>query len=207
MAENETKERRPQCPAPFAVEADGVQSGDLMIQSINCQVLRGAISPVKGTIVNRGDRNNISVAPVDQVAKLSTIPPLPGQQIHVDPAKRTYTIIDPLHENKELLTRLQRGMVQNFALPRDAVLEGVPPSSGVLDVHRMKTLCRELVNIVEANEGKVVKGTLPDREAVDAMPGEYLLNPGIQARTDQPQFEKDFDAWRDRLSSVVRGGS
>jgi hypothetical protein len=67
----------------------------------------------------------------------------------------------------------------------------------------MKSLCRELIWVVESNHGRVVKGAIPNLEEVDDLPGHYLLNPGSRIYNSQPTYEKDWDEW---VSQLTRAG-
>jgi len=122
-------------------------------------------------------------------------------KLHVNPEKLTYVIEDPLYEDEELMEILQQRM-EASGMPVSGELRGVAPQKGTLDVHRMKTLCRELLNIIEAGEARMVKGIKPDLEDINEMPGNYLLNPGARIPNSQPQFEKDMPEYVENLRKV-----
>jgi len=84
----------------------------------------------------------------------------------------------------------------------DNKIKGVDTQRGLLDVHRMKTLVREMTWLVNAGEARVIKGSLPKIDDVENMPGHFLLNPGSRTPNTQPQFEKDFPAWVERLTAA-----
>ena len=64
----------------------------------------------------------------------------------------------------------------------------------------MKSLCREIVWLLNDNSVKVIKGQTPTIKDVDALPGKYLLNPGARTNTTQPLYEEDYPAWLERLT-------
>jgi hypothetical protein len=184
--------------ASFGIEGSTNRNSDILIQSIPGCRLRGEIRADRAVI----DRaSGLSVIPANQSMFLGQIPPVPGMQLHVSPAKLSYTILDPLSTDLELCEKIKLAL-QRVSEIRGAgmKIKGVPTLTGKLDTHRFKTLVREMVWLVEANEGKVVKGTLPTMEAIEALPGNFLLNPGIRSFTTQPQFEKDWSEWVERLT-------
>lgn len=186
---------------PFGVEVSTPNCGDLVLQSIPGCKLRGANRPTKTV---RKVVNHVQQEAEEVATHPFPVPETPGQQIHVNPAKLSYMIIDPMERDERLCDRLNKVVNRNKAVRSDTKLRGVPSQKGDLDAHRMKTLCRELINVVEANEGKVVKGVLPSREQVDKLPGKYLLNPGATLPNTQPRYEEDYDEWVSTIAS--RGG-
>jgi len=186
--------------ASFGVEIDTPRNGDVVLNSIPGCRLRGAIAASKPGFAKRdGDTPTI---PRDQATHLGALPPIPGMQLHVNPAKCAYTIIDPLYEDDELCRRIQSAMRANER-PISGEIRGVPPQKGELDVHRMKTLCRELHQLVETSYAKVVKGVLPSMEEIEDLPGKFLLNPGSVIPNSQPLFEEDMEAW---VANLHKGG-
>jgi len=184
----------------FGVEADGPRNNDLLIQSIpGCRV-RSAINASKGTVVNRQDRENSPVIPKGQATFLGGLPPIPGMQIHVNPAQGKVKIVDPLHGDDAFCKRLEKSLAAAGTVIKE--LSGVPPREDTLDEHRMKTLCRELLAMMDAGEAKLIKGPKPDIEDIDEMPGRYLLNPGSQVPTGQPRFEDQLEEYVENLRKV-----
>jgi len=198
-----TKETAASLP-PFGIEADHPRNSDLLIQSIPGCKLRSAIGankPVHPSAKDNEERRRFPMVPRDQATALGQLPPLPGMKLHVNPEKLTYVIEDPLYEDEELMEILQQRM-EASGMPVSGELRGVAPQKGTLDVHRMKTLCRELLNIIEAGEARMVKGIKPDLEDINEMPGNYLLNPGARIPNSQPQFEKDMPEYVENLRKV-----
>jgi hypothetical protein len=184
---------------PFGVEADHRRNSDLLLQGIPGVRLRSCIrgdKPVWSKIRKR------FVIPPDQAAHLGQFPPMPGMQVHVNPAKLTYAITDPLHDDDKLCEQIKQSLDQTGPFRSLSRLEGVEDKRGTLDKDRMKTLVRELVRIVGDGDAKVVKGELPSMEDVDRMPGKYLLNPGSKLHNGQPRYEEDFEGWCDRLQKA-----
>lgn len=194
------KESKVALVVPWGIEADHPRNSDLLIQCIpNCR-LRSAIKASRSV---KDWKTGEELVPQDQARHLGQLPPLPGMQLFVDPAKGTYKIVDPLHGDEELCERLTRRIKSAQLLRTKEKLAGVPPQEGKLDKDRMKSLCREMLNIVDAGEAQVVAGPKPDREDVDELPGEYLLNPGSRVESGQPLYEKDLDEYRRQVN--VRG--
>ncbi len=187
---------------PFGVKADHPRNCDLIIQGIPGCRLRSRITASRTTVVNTQDPDGEQVIPPDQSRHLGILPEIPGMEIHVNPEKCTYKIIDPLCGNKKLLNRIKRGLEQDERPFRGTNFDGVPSQDGKLDVHRMKTLCRELVDLLEAEHMQMVKGPPPSREDVDELKGKYLLNPGARIPNSQPMFEEDMKAYNAKVNEV-----
>jgi hypothetical protein len=64
----------------------------------------------------------------------------------------------------------------------------------------MKTLCCEVLSLLDETAVKVVKGNPPSLEDVNGMAGEFLLNPGSQVRNTQPRYERDYESWVEQLT-------
>lgn len=198
VAERETLTRI----APFSVQADHHNNSDLLLQSIPGCRLRSTITATRVVVDQRTGETRI---PVDRARHLGQLPtPIPGMVIALNPNDCTYTIVDPLHGDAELCERLRLAINRDRSIRVSGKLSGVKPLHGSLDQHRMKTLCRELLQIVASGDAVVVKGAMPTEEQVAGMPGKFLLNPGSQVRTSQPRFEEDLDEWADGLDR--RGG-
>lgn len=181
---------------PFGIEADHPRNSDLYIQSIpNCR-LRSAIAGNKGMRDSKG----VTRTPLDQARHLASFPPSPGMQLHVNPTDCTYIIIDPLYNNEEMCEQITRWLRENTPVRPDQKVRGVKPLEGELDRHRMKTLCREMIYLVQAGEAKKCKGAMPTLQEVDELVGHYLLNPGSRVQNTQPVYEKDWDDWVANLS-------
>ncbi len=180
---------------PFGVEADHPRNCDLLIQSIPGCRLRGKIKPVVQTI-----QGNVATPMLQGQA----LPEVPGMQLHINPAKLTYAIVDPLEDDDAAKQRILNFMRVTQGISADYKIRGVPRQQSELDVHRMKTLCREVCQLLEEGHVRVVKGAAPSRDDVEDLPGKFLLNPGSRIRTSQPIYEEDYDAWVDRLT--MQGG-
>ena len=182
---------------PFGIEADHPRNCDLLIQCIpNCR-LRSAIDGVKGHVDEAGNHR----VPLDQARHLGAFPRTPGMQLHVDPEHLTYEIVDPMYNNEQLCERVRKYLKEQTGYTTADKLNGAPPQKGTLDVHRMKSLVREMLWLVKAGEAKKCKGAIPEMADIDELPGHYLLNPGMRVPTLQPVYEKDWDDWVARLST------
>lgn len=182
---------------PFGIEADTSRNSDVLIQSIPGCRLRGAVDASKPVIDAKTGEPKI---PLDQITNLGQIPKLPGMQLHVNPTKLTYKITDPLHGDEKLCRRIAKALEMYGPYRADKGFDGVPPQSGTLDAHQMKTLVREMVWLVNAKESKLVKGVKPDMEDIKELPGNFLLNPGSMVYNSQPRYEKDFPGWIEQLT-------
>jgi hypothetical protein len=176
---------------PFGIEADDPQLCDLLLQSIPGCRLRSRIKPTTTTV--KGQVRT----PTTQG---HSPPEAPGMQLHVNPADCTYVVHDPLNDDENAKARIKRYLQLTTGARQDAQIRGADTVKGKLDKHRMKTLCREVIWLLDAGQVRVVKGAPPEIEDVDEMPGNYLLNPGLQTSTTQPMFEKDFPQWLDQLT-------
>lgn len=184
--------------APFAIEADHPRNDDLLVQAIPGCRLRSAIDGSKAALDRKTGE---SLVPLAQAQHLSSFPKTPGMQLHVDPANLSYSIVDPLATDDTMCEKVQRWMRQNHATRGDGKIKGVPTQNGKLDVHRMKTLCREMFNLVQEGAAKKCKGPMPSMADIDELPGHFLLNPGSRVPNLQPNFEKDYDAWLEKLTA------
>jgi len=185
--------------APFAIEADTPNNSDIALQSILGCKLRTSIGvnkPVKNT--NTGAER----IPKDQSIHLGMLPTIPGMQLFVDPADCSYRIVDPLHKDEKLCERIRLEIEARSAFKTDKKLKGIETQRGTLDVHRMKTLCRELLWFLDSGEAKLVKGIKPKLEDIDKLPGKYLQNPGCRVPNLQPRYEDDYDKWLENLAKM-----
>lgn len=186
---------------PFTIEVD-TAGGDLVVKNIAGCKLRTAVDGHRGRLNKKTGQMTISR---DRAAALASLPRIPGQYLHVNPEKLTYKITDPLADKDSTLASLKQWYNENtpFRIPAGVSMEAAPEQQGELNVHEMKSLCREIIHMMNADLVRVVQGPKPDMEDVQELPGKFLLNPGLQSHTTQPQFEEDWDAWVDNLN---RGG-
>jgi hypothetical protein len=182
---------------PFGIEADHPRNCDLIIQAVPGLILRSAIDTSKGV---RDVRTGQMVIPKDQIINMGDFPKTPGMQLHVNPNDCTYVVIDPLAKDERIMELVQQ-WIRTKTPYRNAKIKLEHTVEGKLDRHRMKTLCREMVWLVQANEAKKVRGSMPDLEDLEALPGYFMLNPGSRVQNTQPIYEKDFEAWVDRLAN------
>lgn len=198
MVVNE-KNKRAVSVLPFGIEATNPRNGDLFVKGIS-QRLRSRISPTKD-IFDREDGEQV-IRPVD--AKLIDGLPrnLRGMQLHVNPAECTWKVIDPLHGKEEVLDKIKQAMVRNAGYSINGKLKGVPPKEGTLDIDQMKTLVREMVQLIEAGDAEVIKGVKPEMEDVEELPGDFLLNPINLGNWNQPRYEKDVEEWKRKLNTL-----
>ncbi len=169
---------------PFGIEIDAPRNNDVVLQGIPGCRMRSAHKARAG------------------VRTMPMMPDIPGMQLHVNPASRSYTIVDPLHKDVDLCATVQ-GVLENASeIKTGKTLAGVPPQSGELDVDRMKTLCREMLSLLDTDYAVMKKGPQPSMEDVNDLPGDFLLNPGTLEGWSQPRYEKDLPAWEQRLARM-----
>ena len=191
-----TTEERTIVVLPWGIEADHPRNCDLLIQCVPGCVLRSAISGVKGHTDASGEYR----VPVDQSRHLGSFPNTPGMQLHVNPAELTYMIVDPMRDNVQLCDRVRKYLKETTGMTVSEKLNGVPTTSGKLDVHQMKSLVREMLWLVNSGEAKKCKGALPTMDDVNDLPGHFLLNPGMRVQTTQPRYEHQWEEWVQNLS-------
>lgn len=197
-----TQPRTKTVVTPFGIEADSHCNADLLLQAVPGHLrLRSRLS---ATRTRKNPRTGDERIPVDPARHLALLPSVPGMQIHVNPANCTYIVLDPLHTDEEMCEKIQAALAADERpIQFTSKIRGVPPQNGTVDVHRMKTLCRELLAIVETGDAKMVKGAKPDRKNIDDLPGKYLLNPGSLIPNTQPRYERDWDEW---VAQLTRAG-
>lgn len=198
MATATATEEREMVVAPFGIEADAHRNADILLQCLPGVKLRSRIDGAR-TVKDR--RTGDEMIPRDQANLLTSFPKAPGMQLHVDPARLTYMIIDPLHDDKDMCERIGRWLKNNSPVySPDMEIKGVERQEGTLDKHRMKSLVREMLWLIESEDAKLAKGPLPTMEEVETLPGRFLLNPGSRVQNTQPMYEDDWDKWVDQLT-------
>lgn len=180
---------------PFAIEADHPRNCDILIQSIPGCRLRGRLKPVVQTI-----QGSVSTP----LCQGHALPDVPGMQLHINPAKLVYTIADPIEDDDAAKQRVLNFMRLTQGISADYKIRGVTKRTGELDAHRMKTLCREILDLLGEGHVKIVRGVQPSPDDIEDLPGKFLLNPGSRIKNSQPIYEDDFESWVDRLT--MQGG-
>lgn len=183
----------------FGIEINHPRNCDVLIQSLPGCRLRSQIDGSKPVIGKDGEE----AIPLDQSHGMASCPKVPGMEIHVNPEELTVVIRDPLNDDEPLLERLTAWLRKRTPLRTADKIRGVPTRTEKVDAHVMKTLCRELVTIVQLGHGRRAAGVVPDVEDVDELPGRYLLNPGLRTATTQPRYEDQWDKW---VSELHHGG-
>lgn len=184
---------------PFGIRINHPRNSDVLLQSVPGLRLR---STLKATRTVKDAKTGQEYIPVDQAIALSTFPEVPGMEIHVHPDNLMYRPIDPLDKDEALCERIRKRLAEG-GKPVAGKIKGAKCEPGELDKHRMKTLVREMCQLVASGEAEVCKGSLPTKAQVDGMAGEYLLNPGSRVFNSQPVYEKDWDEW---VTNLTRHG-
>jgi hypothetical protein len=186
--------------APWTIEADHPRNCDLMVLGIQNVRLRSAIKPIKivqttehGETVNRP-------MPADVVPGLPI--DIPGMRLSVNPATGEWRVYDPLEQDEKTLEQIKLAIERSSGTRVATKLRGVPEKKGRLTPDGMKTLAREMFNLVSSGEAKVTSGVAPTQEEVDAMPGDYLSNPTGTTHWSQPRYEKDIPEWEQTLNRL-----
>ena len=183
----------------FGIEADHPRNSDLLIQGVeNCR-LRSSIKPTK-QIMDEEDGE-----PVERPVNAWMVDGFPnrlsGMQLHVDPEKLTWKIVDPLEGNERVLAQIKKAVDRNTGYSTIDKLKGMPERSGTLGKDEMKTLVREMVGIINSGEAKVI-GMKPDMDDVDNLPGRYLLNISNREQWKQPRYEDELSDWERNLNRM-----
>ena len=184
-----TQERRKTIVAPFAIEISDKHNSD---QSLN--VLPGC--RLRGRIEYRPGMS------IDYQKALAGCPAvIPGQQLKVFPERKKWRISDPLCDDPALCRQIRDYIVKRRKMKLDEI-RGVDATEGEIDVHRMKTLCRKMLQIVEHGSAFVVDGPTPTMEEIDSLPGRYLANASAVTRWSMPVYEDEMESW---VASLARG--
>ena len=188
----DTKNKTQTVIPPFGIEIDMPRNNDAVIVSIPGCRLRGAIKA-------RAD-----------VRSLPGMPEVPGQQLHVNPAKLICKIIDPLTDKKNdgLCASVARALKNSDMIDVGSGdrVSGVPDREEFLNVDAMKTLCREMVWLLDAGQAKIVSGPRPSLEDINDLPGRYLVDPGNSvSEYTQPRYEDQVETFR--MAVATGGGS
>ena len=161
--------------------------------------MRSTIKPTK-TIFAREDGEMIERPTAARM--IEGLPAsIPGQQLLVDPAKGTYTLTVPIRDDEELCEKIRRAMSQQ-GIHTDNKIKGVPKKTGTLDADAMKSLCREMLWLVDAGEAIVCDGVVPSMEDIEDLEGEFLTNACSMGDWKQPRYERDLPAWVETLNRL-----
>ena len=186
---------------PFGIEADHPRNCDVLIQTVeNCK-LRSRITPTK-MVFDRDRETGEQIERPADAELIDGLPEIPGMQIHVNPAECTYVILDPLENDERMCERIKRALDESSPVRTRSRIRGVPSRSGTVSADRMKTLVRELYQIVEAGEASVKKGPRPDIEDIVELPGDFLLEPRPGHGYNRPRYEKDLREWVESLNRL-----
>ena len=202
-----TEKKKSVSVMPFVISAKHPRNCDVAIQSLGL-VLRGAVSATVEIFDKQWSEEDFEEGKSTRPAGAKIVDgvgELPGMQLQVDPAGCRWKAVDPLYKDEKRLTRIKKAMKRAVGISVSDNLGGVPPKEGRVDVHTMKTLCRELLCFLESGEIRMVKGTAPTLENIDELPGRYLLNASNMMNWHQPRFEKDYEPWVDKMSQISGG--
>jgi len=186
---------------PFTIEADSPNNGDIMLHSLTGCRIRSRIKSTRRVF----DKDRITKEQVTRQESAHLLPgmpaDIPGMRIEVHPGKSMYRVYDPLCDNEEMCESIGAALGAQNGTPQKKV-RGIKTYEGELGTDLLKTLLRELYNIVQSEDGKVVKGLLPEMEDIDALEGDYLLNPSNRTKYHMPRYEKDLDTWAEKLNRL-----
>ena len=191
---------------PFAIEADTPRNGDLIIQSLGLLRLRGAVSASVMVFDKQWNEEDYEEGEQTRPAParlIDGIGELPGVCLFVNPGKLEWELKDPLYKKENKLEFIRKALrrVRGVRSTGDR-LQGMKPQKGTVDVDTMKSLCRELLCFIEADEARVIKGTKPTMEDIEAMPGRFLLNNVNMSGWMQPKYEDQYLDWVNRRSQL-----
>lgn len=179
----------------FTVQADHPRNSDLLLKNIpNCR-LRGTVKAGRTVKVRQKDGSINERTPIDQSRHLGQLPEIPGMCLTIFPNECRVIISDPLRSSPALCKQIEQGL-KTDQRPFSGPINGVPEREETIDTHTMKTLCREVRQLIDIDHMKVTEGVAPSREEIDKLNGEYLLNGAISGSSDSPKFEKDVQAFK-----------
>lgn len=191
---------------PFAVEARTPRNQDVMIQNLGRMRLRGAVSSSVEVYDKQWESEDGSEEIPTRPASAKLIDGIaetPGMILYINPASREWKVVDPMYDDEKKLSRIAKAMKRALGMINvGEKLQGIAPKSGKLGPDEMKSLCKEVVCLVEASEMKVVKGIAPSMEDVDQLPGRYLLNWSNLNQWKQPRYEDEYDNWVNRMGQI-----
>ena len=186
---------------PFTIEADSPNNGDITLHSLMGCRLRSRIKSTR-RIFDRDRITGEQITREESAHLISGMPSnVPGVRIEVHPGKSMYRVYDPLCDDEDMCEAIGSALGARKGTPQKKV-RGVKTYEGKLEKDLLKTLLRDLYNIVQSEDGKVVKGILPEMEDIDALEGDYLLNPSNRTKYHMPRYEKDMDAWAEKLNRL-----
>ena len=130
---------------------------------------------------------------------MSAMPSVPGIHMEVDTTKKTARLYDPLSDEPALLRRVNAVMSDNsIGKPNIGPDE---ESTLQLDDDTLKSLLYELIRKQESGSIRMIAGSLPKKEEVDAMPG-FELNDPWNSSGYKPKYKKDQEAYARNLEKV-----
>ncbi len=211
--------------APFGIEADGRRNNVLLLMNIPGVQLRSRETANRPVIANPQSKDKED-RPIgrDFATFHGSMPEIPGQPLHLNPATRQWRVFDPLTEDENLCRRIARALVAGeHVVNRNVEIKGVPTQEGTLGPDEMKTLIREVCQLMQSNDARLIKGPRPygtdkqtgehDMTDVDELRwtvtqdgksvevGDYLLEP-FATDTNRPRYEKDLASWVQRLNRI-----
>jgi hypothetical protein len=201
MTVTEEKKKTKVSPvSSFTIEADHPRNADLMIQCIMGIKLRSSIKSTKEIFIQEDGEQVTVPAPGQMVPGLPAN--IPGMQLSVNPGKCLWRVTDPLYEDERTCERITRAIKQSGSRMVVNKVKGVAPKDGELGIDEIKTLVREMYQLVKAGEARVVKGTNPEMDDIEDLPGEFLTNPSKRTVWNQPRYEKDMEDWRRKINQL-----
>lgn len=190
---------------PFAIEACDPCNCDLVLRTLDGVRLRSLLRPIK-TVFSRDPQTGEMVEKSVSANLLPGMPTnVPGMILSVNPTEGTWKVTDPLCDDEELCEKIRQAINHGGQYQVVHKLRGVPPQQGKMDKDLTKTLVREMLELVEKDCARLHSGVLPTREAVDAMPGDYLLFPRNPTEYAMPRYEKDLETWRQAMNQLIGG--
>lgn len=197
---NQSGQRRGNRPLnlpPFIVELGDDSNRTISLDTMRLR-LRGDFSLSKLHKRKQGGRD------VGQI--MQQMPDIPGMRIMVDYHAQKCRIFDPLEtpEYKDVLVRVNQVAQEATAVKQSGgKFTPVEAVEHKLDKDKMKTLCLELVRLVEDKQARVVAGELPTEEQLAAMPGRKLFDPWNNSPR-KPKYEDDAEAFYARADKELQ---
>jgi hypothetical protein len=180
----QTSERvghKSQAHGAFTVEIDTPTPSTVILTTIPMRLRsRWSINKVAGKTIGRD---------------MYRMPNVPGMHVVVNIKDSTVTFHDPLSDNQELMANVSR-VINSITAIKGPDRCPVPTTTQQLSKDQLKTLLFEMHRRVNQDpvSAKIVRGTLPDPEQIEAMPGRQLNDPH-NSNPRKPRFVDQLEEW------------
>lgn len=186
---NEQSARPGKVPANFTVEFGDEKNRSFLLRTVRREV-RGSFS-LRKFYSNEGGGRAVGNA-------MTRVPDIPGEFLCIKASEGVAIFYDPWEDKPEDWTRLNNALSEALPARTKQGFGPVPRQESKMSVDEMKTLVLEIFQMVEDKQARVVKGRMPDREAIDAMPGHELYDP-MNSNARKPRYVEEVPEWERRI--------